>query len=162
MKKVVFLFLFILLSVSGFAQVSNFYAKNNALVWENVIITDQGNIPELIQRHPRLSITSVSGDSYKGKGTEIRHTCEGCSPYMDNELSFDFEIKLSEGKYSVTVYNLIYKLKPQDNNSKKTVTADEMILKSGVVRKDVEEDLACLNRYFSKIFSMTRVYKNKL
>lgn len=157
MKKVLF---FLLFSVSCFAQVNNFYAKNNTLVWENVIISDQNNIPELIQRHPRLSITP--GTSYKGKGTEIRHTCEGCSSYMDNEFSFDFEIKLSEGKYSVTVYNLVYKLMPQKNNLKKTVTADSIILKNGAVRKDINEDLACLDRYFNKIFSMTRVYKNKL
>ena len=161
MRKVVFYFC-MLFSISCFAQVSNFYTRNNALVWENVIITDQSNIPELIQRHPRLSITSMSGTLYKGKGTEIRHTCEGCSSYMDNEMSFDFEINLSEGKYSITVYNLVYKLTAQENNPEKTITADEMVLKNDAIRNDREEDLACLNRYFSKIFSMTRIYKNKL
>ncbi len=159
MKKVLF---FLLFSVSCLAQVNNFYAKNNTLVWENVIISDQDNIPELIQRHPRLSIISVSGTSYKGKGAEIRHTCEGCSSYMDNELSFDFEIRLSEGKYSVTVSNLIYKSVPQKESLKKIETADNIILKNGSIREDIDEDLNCLDRYFSKIFSMTRVYKNKL
>ncbi|NDI99117.1 hypothetical protein GWA97_08535 [Flavobacterium sp. LaA7.5] len=154
MKKLVF---FLLLSVSCFAQVSNFYVKDNDLVWENVIITDQNNIPELIQRHPRLNIISASGTLYKGKGTEIKHICEGCSSYMDNELSFDFEIKLSEGKYGITVFNLVYTLSPQ-----KTVTAGDIMLKNGVIKKEIEEDLACLNRFFGKIFSMTTVYKNKL
>ncbi|AXG74595.1 hypothetical protein DVK85_10255 [Flavobacterium arcticum] len=157
MKKVIFFFLF---SISCFAQVHNFYVKNNSLVWENVIITNQDNIPEFIAHHPRLSIAS-SNHSYKGKGTEIRHTCEGCSSYMDNELSFDFEIKLREGKYSIIVYNLIYTVMSQENH-RKIIIADSIMLKKGGIRNDLNKDLTCLDIYFNRIFSMTGIYKNKL
>ncbi|MBE98987.1 MAG: hypothetical protein CMP77_03295 [Flavobacterium sp.] len=154
------LFLFIFFTVAGFAQTSNFFVKQNSLTWENVFITDKKDIAALIQKHPRLSITASEGGTYKGHGSEVKHTCPDTSPFMEKELSFDFEIVISEGKYRVSITNIKY-----TSNSKKGAKAiikpESMWLANGQINKNYNNDLACLNSYFNRIFTMASVYKNK-
>ncbi|WP_159798996.1 hypothetical protein [Flavobacterium sp. MK4S-17] len=154
MKKVLLLLLF---SVNCLAQVNNFVLKNDDVVWENVFITDQKNIPELITQHPKLKIVSSTGAVYKGRGFEIKHTCQDSPSYMTNELNFDFEIELAEGKYRVTVYNIQYTEREKVNI--KHYTSERKTLKSD---KETITALNCLDSYFNKLFTLATLYKNKL
>ncbi|AWH85852.1 hypothetical protein HYN59_12390 [Flavobacterium album] len=147
-------------STTCWSQATNFIARKKNLVWENVVISDQANIPELISKHPRLTVTSSNNSVYKGKGTLIKNTCPNTSPFMENEFSFDFEIEPGEGKYRVTVSNIVY----SHAKSKNTTAAEKYFLEKGNLKQDTQSktDLECLSLYFSRIFTMTMVYKNKM
>ncbi len=153
------LILFLLFSVSCWSQTNGFATRHKSLVWENVVITNETNIPELLSRHPRLKITSSSGSVYKGTGSLIKNTCPGTSAFMENEFSFDFEIELSEGKYRITVMDIVY-VQPKG----KKVAAEKYFLDKGAMKHDEisKADLNCLDVYFNRIFTMTAVYKNKM
>ncbi|KGO88566.1 hypothetical protein Q765_01270 [Flavobacterium rivuli WB 3.3-2 = DSM 21788] len=160
MKKIFFVVLF-LLSVTCFAQETNFLVSDSKVVWENVFISSETNIPNVIARHSRLKITSSADNIYKGKGIDVRNTCPGTSDFFKDDLSFDFEIELRDGKYRVTITNMVYskKIKKQ-----KTVTPAEKYFLTDDALKTGEAanvDFTCLENYFTKLFSMTMVYKNK-
>lgn len=155
MRKIIFLMLF---SVHCWAQSDGFAMRNKNLVWENVIISSETNIPGLIERHPRLKITSSNKSVYKGTGSHVKNTCPGVSAFMENELSFNFEIELGDGKYRVTVSDLVY------HTGKSKATAEKLLLEKGGLKQDAttKTDLDCLGAYFNRIFAMTMVYKNKM
>jgi hypothetical protein len=154
------LLLFIFFSITGFAQTSNFFVKQNGIIWENVFITDKKGITDLIQKHPRLVIKSSDSGTYKGYGSEVKHTCPDTSPFMEKDLSFDFEIVVSEGKYRVTVSNIKYTSNGK-KGAKAIIKPESMWLASGQINKNYSNDYACLNNYFNRIFTMSSVYKNK-
>lgn len=156
MKKLIF---FLLLSVSCWSQTTGFVARHKNLVWENVVITNETNIPALIARHPRLAITSSNKTLHKGTGTLFKNTCPGASAFMDFEFSFDFEIEAGDGKYRVTVSNLVY----HTVKGKKTA-AEKYFLEKGLLKHDEisNKDLNCLDAYLNRIFTMTQLYKNKM
>lgn len=155
--KSIILFLLIL-PFSGHAQVSSFVAADSSLIWENIFITNESNIPALIARHPRLEVISSSNNVYKGKGTLVKNTCPGTSSFMDNEFSFDFEIETGEGKYRVTVTSIIY------HKNKKTVGAEKYFTDKGAIKtgKGVQKDLECLDAFFNRLFTRTMLYKNRM
>lgn len=160
MKKIFFLVM-LSFSLSCFAQETNFLVSDNKVVWENVFISNETNIPNVIARHSRLKITSSADNVYKGKGIDVRNTCPGTSDFFKDDLSFDFEIELRDGKYRVTITNMFFckKVKRQKvlTPAEKYFLADD-VLKSGEV---ATVDFTCLENYFTKLFSMTMVYKNK-
>jgi len=160
MKRIVLvIILFVSLAVS--AQSNSFIASNNKLVWENVFISNETNIPSLIARHTRLKITSFTATVYKGTGNDLRNTCPGASAFMKDDFSFDFEIEISDGKYRVTVSNLVFK-KAKKKAGKKTAAETYFIKDGDIIINDViATDLTCLDSYFNKIFTMTAVYKNR-
>lgn len=157
MKK---MFVFILFTVTCWSQSNNFLLKDNKLIWENVYITNQENIAALISNHPQLQINSVSGNIYKGTGTKMKIICDGTSSFMDNDLSFTFEIEVRDGKYRVSVYDMVY----TKSGKKKKIYPEKYIVKNGAIKpaKEAVNDLACLDSYFNKIFTLALVYKNKL
>jgi hypothetical protein len=80
---------------------------------------------------------------------------------MKDAFSFDFEIEVSDGKYRVTITNLVFKkLKAKTAKAK---TAENYFIKEGklITEKQVQAALTCLDTYFNKIFSATTVYKNR-
>ncbi|OYQ31885.1 hypothetical protein CHU92_15440 [Flavobacterium cyanobacteriorum] len=140
------------------AQEHNFVISNKAVVWENVFISNEANVPLLLKRHPRLSISSAEGKIYKGIGSLIRNTCKGSSAYTGNEFSFNFEVQVSSGKYRVSVYNIRYNLpNNQDQN------LENYFIENNVLKDDPQSklDIQCLNNYFNRIFSSPQVFKNK-
>ena len=157
MKKIL---LFLLFSVSCLAQENNFSITNDNIIWENVFITSQTNIPELLSRHSRIKIASASGSLYKGTGTGIRNKCAGTSDYMSREFNFDFEIEISEGKYRVTVFNIKYAEKPKKAAFTKL---EKFLLENNAMKQDAKanNDIMCLNTYFNRTFTNTMVFKNK-
>ena len=159
-KKIQLLFIAILLSANAFAQVNNFFVKDSRLIWENAFLSDNTSLPMLLQRHPRLTIVSTEGNIYKGQGSEIRTSCPGTSSFMEHEVSFDFEIEMSDGKYRATVYNLKF-TSVDEKKGKAVIKPESVVVAKGAIKKKYNEDLNCLNSYFTRIFTMTPIYKNK-
>lgn len=154
MKNLLFFFF---LTLSCFAQDTNFMVKNNVVVWENVYITNETNIPETLGRHPRLLLEPQSGNLYKGKGAEIKNTCPGVSVYMDNEMSFRFEAEKSDGKYRVTVYDIKF------NEKGGKAAIEKYLLNKGNFKKtdQAKADMQCLDSFFKRMFTLTQALKNK-
>lgn len=162
MKKA--LLFFLLYSVAGMAQSGNFAIAENKLVWETVFISDESNVPQLIERHPRLKIISAKGNIYKGTGAEIKNTCPGASDFMNYDFGFNFEIELREGKYRVTVTNIVFTKTSRNKGRVSTAdAAEKYFTENGNLRAGaaVQSDLACLETFFNRVFTMTRVYRNK-
>lgn len=160
MKKIFFLVLFSF-SVSCIAQDTNFLVNDGKLMWENVFISSESNIPNIIARHTRLKVLSSFNNIYKGKGIDIRNTCPGTSAFFKDDLSFDFEIELRDGKYRVTITNMVFAKKVK---KLKTITpAEKYLLLDSALKTggEAELDYACLENYFNKIFSMNLAYKTK-
>ncbi|TRW24408.1 hypothetical protein FMM05_11285 [Flavobacterium zepuense] len=162
MKKIALLLL-LLCSLSGFSQANSFIISNEKLIWENVFISEETNIPAIISRHVRLKITSSEGGVYKGTGTELKNTCPGTSDFLKDDFSFDFEIELREGKYRVTISNLIFLKKTAKKKHAQPMGAEKFLTDKGVIKSGgkSDADLLCLDNYFNKIFSMTTAYKNR-
>ena len=160
MKKIA-LFILFFVSLAATAQSNSFTVSNNKLVWENVFISNEANIPTLVARHTRLKITSSNTAIFKGTGTELRNSCPGTSAFLKGSFSFDFEIEVSDGKYRVTITNLIFN-KTKKKGSKNT-NAEVYLIKDGNLLSDetAQADLTCLDNYFNKIFTMTMLYKNR-
>jgi hypothetical protein len=156
-----FLILLSLISFSCFAQGNNFIVENEKLVWENVIISSESNIPNIIGRHSRLKITSSDGNVYSGKGIEVRNTCPGTSDFLKGDYSFNFEIELRDGKYRVTVTNIVFS---KSLKKQKSITpAEKYFIVSGKIKDNTntEADLACIENYITKLFSPVMAYKSK-
>lgn len=160
MRKL-FVTLLFLLSVSCFAQDNNFIVENEKLVWENVFISSETNIPNIVGRHSRLKIMSSDGALYRGKGIELRNTCAGTSDFLKDDYSFDFEIELRDGKYRVTITNIIFSKKTK--KLKSTTLAENYFLENGKIKSDTvtTADLACIENYIIKVFSPIMAYKSK-
>jgi len=158
MKRIVLVVVFFI-SLAANAQSNSFLVSNNKLIWENVFISSETNIPAIIARHSRLKIVSSNATIFKGTGTDLRNTCPGTSSFMKDDISFDFEIEMSDGKYRVTVTNLVYK--KADKNGKKTAAENYFIKDGGIITDaTITADLTCLDKYFNKIFT-TGAYKNR-
>ena len=155
-KKILLLLLF---SISCYAQ-NSFVAVSHKVVWENVFISEEINIPQLLERHVRLSIVSSDGNSYKGKGTLIKNTCPGTSDFMKDNLNFNFEIQQSEGKYSVTITDITFTTAKGKN--KMHPLEKYLIDRKGNLKQDTQSqaDANCLDAYFTRIFGMKKRYKN--
>jgi len=153
-----FILLLLLFTIGSRAQVSGFVVSDNMLIWENIFITSESNIPALIGRHPRLEVISSANNIYKGKGVLVKNTCPGTSSFMDNEFSFDFEIETGEGKYRVTVANIVY------HKNKRNIGAEKYFLTKGAVKagKSNQKDLECLETYLNRLFTNTMLYKNRM
>lgn len=154
MKKLALIIVMSLITSITIAQSTGFVAMGGKLVWENVFISNEANIQSLISRHSRLKIISAKGQVYKGVATGVSSSCEGTSKNLKSEYGFDFEIEKSDGKYRVTVTNLHFKNK---------ATAEKYYIASGTIKASVinNADLACIDAYLNKLFSMTFSYKNR-
>jgi len=148
-------------SINCFAQDTNFLVSNGKVVWENVFISNETNIPNIIARHTRLKITSSSDNVYKGRGIDVRNTCPGTSDFFKDDLSFDFEIEVRDGKYRVTVANMVFSKGPK--KQKATTAAEKYFLADSKIKTGGEADtnFTCLENYFTKLFSMNLAYKSK-
>ncbi|KOS05088.1 hypothetical protein AM493_02840 [Flavobacterium akiainvivens] len=139
-------------------QSNSFLASSNKLVWENVFITNDTNIQAFISRHSKLKITSADQNIIKGNAAGIRNTCPETSVFMKDNVSFNFEIESSDGKYRVTVTNIIFTKK----NAKKGTIAENYFIKDGQILTTgtLPADLNCIDAYFNRIFNTT-LYKNR-
>jgi hypothetical protein len=157
MKKTLLLIVCVLFTFSAFSQDTSFAVVNGKLVWEDVIISQETNIPAIVTRHSKLSITKVEGAVYKGKATGLTSSCSDASKILKNEYNFSFEIEMSEGKYRITITDIVFTGKGGGRAEgfyiEKNPRADELANNS--------TDLTCLDAYFTKLFTMTSVYKTK-
>lgn len=148
------------LTINCFSQSNSFGVRNEKLFWENVYISNESNIPQLIKRHSKLKIDSVSSTIYRGHATSLKNTCDGASTLLDAEFNFNFEIEIREGKYRVTITKLTFVGKK--NKSKNiTVESELYFVENGAVKSSAGKDLNCLENYFNRIFSFTTLYKSK-
>lgn len=153
-------FLLLFLTINCFSQSASFGVSNGKLFWENVYISNETNIPQLIKRHSKLKIDSVSKTIYKGHATSLKNTCDNASTYLDAEFNFNFEIELREGKYRVTISKLVFKDK-KNKSKNKTIDSELYYVENGVLKSSSGKDLECLENYFNRIFSFTTLYKSK-
>lgn len=153
-----FLLLLFIASQSIYSQVENFAIQGKNLVWENVYISNEANIPQLVERHSSLKVISQKGNLFKGTGSSVKCSCAEASPLLDNPFNFNFEIELRGDKYRVTLTNFTF-----SDKSKKTKKATNYFIEKNALKTDenTKNDLSCLNNYFNRIFSMTVYYKNK-
>lgn len=155
-KLLIFLFL---IALQGYAQATGFAVISKKVVWENVFVSDQQNIPALIARHSRLKVTSTDGKVYKGVGKNIIYKCSDTSATLNKGYSFNFEVELVEGKYRVTITGIVF------NTTGKTgkTQADMYFVTDGKLKQDapVVADMTCLEGYFNRIFSTSTTLKNR-
>lgn len=158
MKKKAFIIALFLFAIISNAQSTGFSAVGGKLLWENVFITSETNIPAIIQRHSRLKIISEKGPLYKGTATGVGSSCPETSKILKSEYNFDFEIEVAEGKYRVTVSNIRFtgKGKASTEAGKYYITNNEL-----TATNIAEKDLACIDAYLNKIFTMTFIYKSR-
>ena len=157
MKKIILLIICVLSTFSALSQDTNFSVLNGKLVWENVIISQEINIPAIVARHSNLTITGAEGSIYKGKATGLSSSCGNTSKILKNEYGFNFEIEMSEGKYRVTITNIVFAGKC--GGRAEGFYIDKLQGKRG--HANAGADLTCLDAYFTKLFTMTRLYKTK-
>lgn len=155
MNKIVVTFL-LLITISAYGQATGFSLLNERLVWENVYMSKEPNIA-LITRNPRLKITSVEGNLYKGTGTGLSRVCPGTSKVLAGGYNFNFEIELSEGKYRVTLFLISF------NNGKKKLLAENHFVEKGKIKqtREAQADLSCMEDYFSRVFELSAIYKTR-
>lgn len=161
MKNVFLVIVLFSFSIGCMAQSNNFVASNNKVIWENVFISSETNITNLLARHTRLKITSANGDIYKGQGVNLRNTCPGTDDFLKDDFNFNFEIEVREGKYRVTISDIVFSKKAK---GKKNSTPSEKYLLDTTELKageKAEADFTCLENYFIKLFSATTIYKNR-
>lgn len=152
-------FLLLFLAINCYSQSTSFGVRNEKLFWENVYISNETNIPQLLKRHSKLKIDSASKNIYKGHATSLKNTCEDASPYLNNEFNFNFEIELREDKYRVTITKLVFKNEKKSRS--KTTGFEVYYVENGLVKSSSKEDFECLEAYFNRIFSFTTLYKSK-
>jgi|GEM_PF-1926000 len=157
MKKTVLLLVCVFYTLSALSQGNNFAVADGKLVWENVIISQEINIPAIVARHSKLTITGAEGSIYKGKATRLSSSCGNTSKILKNEYGFNFEIEMSEGKYRVTITNIVFAGKR--GGRAEGFYIDK--LQGKPVHANAGADLTCLDAYFTKLFTMTRLYKTK-
>lgn len=155
MKSLVF---FLLISLQAFCQSNNFSVKVNTLIWENVFISNETNISAVLAKHPRLKIDSTAGKLHKGSAVKIKNTCPETSSYMNDDISFDFEIEESTGKYRVTVTNIKFTTK---NKSRK---AEAYLVEKGSIKTEnkAQRDIECIENYLNRTFTLTQTLNNKM
>lgn len=161
MKKVFLVIVFFSFSIGCMAQSNNFVVANSKISWENVFISSETNITNLLARHSRLKITSANGDIYKGVGVNLRNTCPGTDDFLKDDFNFNFEIEVREGKYRVTISDIVFykKAKSKKNSTpSEKYFIDKTEIKTG---EKSEADFTCLENYFIKLFSATTIYKNR-
>ncbi|MFP9098375.1 hypothetical protein ACLI09_04915 [Flavobacterium sp. RHBU_24] len=157
MKKTILLLVCVFYTLSVLSQGNNFAVLNGKLIWESVIISQETNIPAVVATHTKLAITGTEGNIYKGKATGLSSSCGDTSKILEREYNFNFEIELSESKYRITVTDIVF-------TGKGGGRAEAFYIdKYGSERLPATAgaDLACLDAYFTKLFTMTRVYKTK-
>lgn len=157
MKKVLLLLVFLYFTHPSASQVSNFAVLNGKLVWENVIIAREDNIPAMIATHAKLSVAKVSDVLYRGKASGLTSSCDDTSNVLKNEYNFNFEIEMSDGKYRVTITDIVFSGKRGGKAERFYTNRRNDTLKT----KGVNSDLSCLDAYFTKLFTMTGFYKTK-
>lgn len=155
MKSLVF---FLLLSIQAFCQTNNFSVKGSSLIWENVFISNETNISAVLAKHPRLKIDSTAGKLHKGNAVKIKNTCPETSLFMNDEISFDFEIEESTGKYRVTVTNIKF------TNKGKSKNAESYLIEKGAIKTGsiVQNDIECIENYLNRTFTLTQILNNKM
>lgn len=156
MKNVQIIIILLLFSLVGYSQGTGFAVINNKLVWENVFVSSQQNIPILIERNSRLKITSTDGKIYKGTGSNVLYKCGDNSAVFKRGYNFNFEVELVEGKYRVTVANITF-------NTKIKTPGEKHFIENGKLKPDdlTNADLSCMNIYFDRVFSTSTSLKNK-
>lgn len=153
-----FLLLLIIICQHNYAQTENFAVLDKKLVWENVYISNETNIPQLVERHSSLKIVSQNGNLFKGVASFVKCNCADTSLLLDKPLNFNFEIELRGDKYRVTLTDFVFSAE----NKKRTKDNSSFIYKEDLKNNNqTRKDLSCLNNYFNRIFSMTVYYKNK-
>lgn len=155
MKSLIF---FIFFAVQAFCQTSNFSVKGNKLIWENVFISDESNISAALSKHPRLKIRSVYGKLHHGVASKIKNTCPDTSTFMNDEISFDFEIEESSGKYRVSVTNIRFSLKGKSQPAENYLTDKGTLKTTGVANRDIE----CIESFLNRTFTLTQTLNNKM
>lgn len=158
MKYVLILFLF---SITVYSQSTAFSVKGNGLVWENIYITTEADVAAILEKHPRLKITSHKGNIYSGTVLNNKNSCPGSSPQLvDAEMNFSFELEKSAGMYRVTITKMKILAAGKDKKSK---PAESYFIQDGVIngKAQTTADLSCLDAMFNRMFTATNLLKNK-
>jgi hypothetical protein len=154
------LLLLLLFALPICAQNKAFTIRNNAVVWENVFVTNETNIASILEKHPSLTIQSDKDNIYKGIARNLKNSCPGTSEaFIDARYDFNFEIEKSAGMYRVTIFNL--KILP--TGKKQPLIAESFFIEKGEIKNTSQNqvDMQCLDAFFNRIFTATSLLKNK-
>lgn len=152
MKK---LLLTLLFTGAAFAQ-DGFKSNNGNLVWERTFPADNANIVALLEKEPNLKVGTFMDNVFKGRGNEIKNTCDGGSGLMKNNTKFDFLIIVNPDSYTVKVTNLKFLEKFGPMQTRVVANPSEKYyVYNGAVKNDdkTKGDFNCLDNYLSSVFS---------
>lgn len=173
MKKI-FLLLFILNTLSSFAQKNhddgiyattkdeklseNFSVEKNVITWKKVFEFKENPIPYLKQ-NSNLKFK----DSIFGTADNLLLRCRNISFYCKNDFQINFKIETKENKYRVTVSNIVFK-NAININFGGVSTDDKLILleeaelrfKDNTIRKNNQSviNLNCIDEFLTELFTI--------
>ena len=175
MKKILFTFIALFISIYSFSQDTFFNFKivdNNKIIWQYVYNTELsrneiidyfkifGNMTIVEETEKRL-IGCSSGekiDFSKYKGTKISETI------FDNSLSYKIIVDIKDKKYRITVLNISF---PKDSGvmidewgrtGGKSSIIDNEYIKNGEIRKSFSKDGSeSLDKYFLDKFKAKNI-----
>lgn len=158
MKKVLFLFL---ISISAFAQEHHFTSERQIVTWQNSYETTETDILKLIDKnHPKVD---VDYQKSTGSGRSLNCKCDGTSFYLDSDFNMNFEVEIKEGKYRVTVNDIVFdsEAETESNNDRLEFFVLRMGQNAFHKTKQNLKNLICIDQYLTKLFTIPNSKESK-
>lgn len=156
MKKLV---LFMLFTLPVMAQTS-FKSEKGNIVWEHTYDVANADVIAMVDKDPNLKISSFVENVYKGSGNEVKNRSQGGSALMKNNCKFEFTVIVNPDSYTVIVKDLkiIEKYGPMGSRIMANPCEKYFANDKGLRSDDkAATDLACLDKYFTALFSTRTV-----
>lgn len=142
--------LLLLICSISFAQTENISIKYNTIYFTENIKIDSSYISKLTD-HPKIQL---SGNKGFFKNAECK--CPGTSIFMNDEFSFEFQIKENE----VEIYNVRFQNSSQIELYGVRTDAKESSLESFAIKNDgtlrqnatFKKNYECLSNFFKSVF----------
>lgn len=153
MKKIFILLL--LIGFKGIAQ-SNFKVENGILVWEKTFSAVNPDVVAVLEKEPKLKVSSFMDNVYKGSCSDLKSDCDGGSGLMKNDCKFDFLIIVNPDGYTVKVKNIKILEKYGPMQARTIANPCEKYFVEGSAIRNSEKynpDIYCLENYLASAFS---------
>lgn len=157
MKKILLSLLFTLpvLAQDGFTN------NNGHLVWQRTYPATT-DINAALQNTQGIQIVAAAGSNFTGMGDEVSNTCQGGTALMSNKCKFDFDVKMENGNYLVTITNIriIEKMGPMQARILANRAEKYFVNADLKIRKDTrtQTDMACLDNFLTDLFNSETVH----
>ncbi len=149
MKQTLF---FLFLSFASFAQEHHFTAERQIVTWQNSYETTETDILKLIDKnHPKVQVDLQKST---GSGRSLNCKCEGTSFYLDSDFNMNFEVEIKDGKYRVTVNDIIFDSEAETESMNDRL--EFFVLRMGQSTfhktKQNQKNMICIDKYLTNLF----------